>query len=249
MPRSLALSLRNVYETLAISWPTVVDAARGVITVERCNERLASWSGAVVRNARMNVEVSGREHVDTSRTYVVMSNHQSHYDIPVLFHVLGSNLRMVAKAELFKVPIWGQAMLAAGFIRIDRSDREQAVESLRAGSAMLDRGTRIWIAPEGTRSPDGALGEFKSGGFRMALESRTRILPVAIDGTRRILPAKGFVVHKGQRVRVTLLPPIDPGRYGMERRKALMNDVRQSIAQALGQEPAQPRVEQNPEWQ
>jgi 1-acyl-sn-glycerol-3-phosphate acyltransferase len=111
------------------------------------------------------------------------------------------------------------------------------MESLRAGSSMLKDGTRIWIAPEGTRSADGSLGAFKSGGFRMALETGAAILPVAIDGTRHVLRAKGFVVQSHHRVVVTLLPPIDPAAYGVERRKALMIDVRGAIARALGQDP------------
>jgi 1-acyl-sn-glycerol-3-phosphate acyltransferase len=170
-----------------------------------------------------------------------MSNHQSLYDIPVLFQCGLGSLRMVTKAELFKVPVWGRAMEAAGFIRIDRHDRDQAVGALRAkGGSLLAAGTRVWIAPEGTRSRTGALGPFKSGGFRMALEQGVRILPVAITGTRDVLPAQGFVVHTGKQVNVTVLPPIDPAPYGVDRRKDLMDDVRRAIAGALGQ--AEPRA-------
>ena len=83
------------------------------------------------------------------------------------------------------------------------------------------------------------LRKFKSGGFRLALETGAPILPVAIDGTRRILPAKGLVVQRHQRVVVTILPPIDPAPYGLERRKELMRDVRAAIATALGQDPSE----------
>jgi 1-acyl-sn-glycerol-3-phosphate acyltransferase len=142
----------------------------------------------------------------------------------------------VTKAELFKVPIWGRAMEAAGFIRIDRHDRDQAVGALRdRGGSLLAAGTRVWIAPEGTRSRTGVLGPFKSGGFRMALDLGVRILPVAIEGTRDVLPAKGFVVQTGKRVKVTVLPPLDPTAYGVERRHELMTEVRRAIAGALGQ--------------
>ena len=237
MPRSLALSLRNVYETLAISWPTVVDAARGEITVLRCNERLASWSDAVVRNARMRVDVRGREHLDASRTYVVMSNHQSHYDIPVLFHVLGSNLRMVAKAELFAIPLWGRAMHSAGFISVDRSNRERAIASLAIAKETLAQGINVFIAPEGTRSRTGDLLPFKKGGFNLALEVGLPILPVALRGTRDALPAEGLRSRADAEVRATILPPIDtaayaamPGKVGRDR---LMDDVRAAIESGL----------------
>src|SRR5579884_1433873 len=93
--KSLALTLRNVAETLAISFPTVVEALAGRVTKQMCDERLARWSRRVVENARMQVEVVGREHMRPGETYLVMSNHQSLYDVPVLFHVLGANLRMI----------------------------------------------------------------------------------------------------------------------------------------------------------
>jgi 1-acyl-sn-glycerol-3-phosphate acyltransferase len=153
----------------------------------------------------------------------------------VLFQSVPGRLRMVAKSELFMVPIWGKAMLEAGFIRIDRSDQAQAIGALRdLGGQLLASGTRVWIAPEGTRSKTGEIGSFKSGGFRMALDAKVRILPVAIDGTRHVLPAKGVVVHRGKRVTATLLPPIDPAAYGADRRKELADDVRRALLGALG---------------
>jgi 1-acyl-sn-glycerol-3-phosphate acyltransferase len=164
-----------------------------------------------------------------------MSNHQSLHDIPVLYCTVPGRVRMVAKKELFDVPIWGRAMRASGFICIDRSDRTQAIESLRASESLLTAGTRVWIAPEGTRSDTGELGPFKSGGFRMALDTGCRILPIAIEGTRHVLPARKVVVRRGHHVVVTMLPPIDPRAYGIERRKDLMRDVRAVIAGALGQ--------------
>jgi 1-acyl-sn-glycerol-3-phosphate acyltransferase len=166
-----------------------------------------------------------------------MSNHQSFFDIPVLYQAIPGKLRMVAKAELFHIPIFGRAMLAAGFVRIDRADRDQAIEILRDhGRSLLSGGTRVWIAPEGTRSQTGALGSFKSGGFRMAFENKVRILPVAINGTRDVLPAGGVVVRPCKRVTVTILPPIDPAKYGIEHRKELSAEVRRCIANALGQD-------------
>ncbi len=197
-------TFKGILNTARISFPTVVDATIGRLTPEQCDARLDWWSRAVLRDADVDLVVRGREHAEGGQPFIVMSNHQSLYDIPVLFQSLPGRLRMVAKAELFRVPVWGQAMHAAGFIRVDRSDHRQAVASLRAGSSMLQDGTRVWIAPEGTRSKSGQLAAFKSGGFRMALETRTPILPVAIDGTRHVLPAKGFVVQQHQRVVVTV---------------------------------------------
>src|SRR5580658_4160815 len=179
--RSLALSLASVYETFAISWPTVLDAALGRVDKEVCDARLASWCKKVVLHTRMDISVHGRENMKPSTTYLVMSNHQSHYDVPVLFYVLGANLRMITKVELFKIPIFGEAIRQAGFIAIDRSNRARAIESLRVAKATLADGVHVWIAPEGTRSKTGQLLPFKKGGFNVALEAGLPILPVSIQ--------------------------------------------------------------------
>jgi 1-acyl-sn-glycerol-3-phosphate acyltransferase len=234
---SLAHTVTGILDTARISVPTVLDALQGPLDADVAERRLAWWSAKLVRDARITLAIVGCEHApEGSEPLVVMSNHQSLYDIPVLFQSGLGRLRMVTKAELFDVPVWGRAMKAAGFIRIDRSDRTQATGALNAeGAALLAAGTRVWIAPEGTRSLTGELGTFKSGGFRLALEEDVRILPVAIEGTRNVLPAKGVTVHPGKRVKVTILPPVDPAAYGVERRKQLMADVRRAIASALGQ--------------
>jgi len=234
---SLRQTLEGLFDTARISFPTVADSLRGPVPRAVTEQRLAWWTAKLLRDAEVDLEVRGREHAgDGSEAMLVMSNHQSLYDIPVLYQSLPGSLRMVAKAELFRTPVWGRAMIAAGFIRIDRDDRQQAVESLRAtGGALLASGTRVWIAPEGTRCKTGVLGPFKSGGFRMALDFGVRILPVAIDGTRNVLPATGWIVEKGKHVTVTVLPPIDPKEYGVERRKELMAEVRRAIAGGLGQ--------------
>jgi 1-acyl-sn-glycerol-3-phosphate acyltransferase len=233
---SLVQTVMALVHTGRISVRTVAESVYRPLDPPLAERRLDWWSKKLLDDAGITLTVTGREHVVHAEPLIVMSNHQSHYDIPVLFQCGLGPLRMVTKAELFKVPIWGRAMTRAGFIRIDRHDREQAVDALRGqGASLLAAGTRVWIAPEGTRSRTGRLGPFKSGGFRMALEQGVRILPVAIEGTREVLPAQGVVVHRGKRVRVTLLPAIDPAAYGVEKRKELMEAVRCAIAGALGQ--------------
>lgn len=238
---SLLLSLRNAGETLAISFPTVVDAALGRVTRDVCDARLERWAGRVVAHAAIDVHVEGREHFDATRSYLVMSNHQSHYDVPVLFHVLGANLRMVAKKELFAVPIFGQAMREAGFVCVDRANREAAIRGLAAAKELLARGASVWIAPEGTRSRTGELGAFKKGGFVLALDTNLPILPVAISGTRDVLAATAIRSTPGRRVTVSIQPPIelptlDAGADRASARDALMTRVRESIARGLERE-------------
>src|SRR5688572_7441235 len=154
--------------------------------MERYDRRLEEWARRLVKAARIDLVVEGREHLATDEAFVMMSNHQSHFDIVVLFHVLKRRVRMVAKKELYRVPIFAGAMRVAGFIEIDRSDRHQAVAALSGAKDAIAAGTSIWIAPEGTRSETGRLGPFKKGGFHLALTAEARILPITIDGTRKV---------------------------------------------------------------
>lgn len=233
---SIALSLRNIYETLAVSVPTVVDAIKGRTTKELCDQRLARWCRAVIDNASIELVVVGRENMAPGETFLVMSNHQSLYDIPVLFRAIGPNVRMITKRELFHVPIFGGALEAAGFIAIDRRDRNAAIRSLESAVALLAGGTHVWIAPEGTRSRTGELLPFKKGAFYLAFEAGLPILPVTVSGTRDALPAKGLRSSAGARVRVTIHAPLDPRPYaarGRAGRQALMDEVRRTLESAL----------------
>jgi 1-acyl-sn-glycerol-3-phosphate acyltransferase len=236
MSASLTLSLRNIYETLAISLPTVVEAVQGRVTKQVCDERLAGWARAVVKNARIELQVVGRDHLRPGETYLVMSNHQSLYDIPVLFHVVGPNIRMIAKKELFRVPVFGGALAVAGFVSIDRSNRHAAIRSLDKARELLASGTHVWISPEGTRSRSGALLPFKKGAFHLALESGLPILPVTLSGTRNVLAAEGLLSSAGAKVRVTIHANIDPHPYaerGNGGRQELMDQVRRVLESAL----------------
>jgi 1-acyl-sn-glycerol-3-phosphate acyltransferase len=229
------LHLANgIFHTLRICVPTLVESAFGTLTEATCDARLASWSDALLAYAEVKLEVEGREHVPLDEALVVMSNHQSHYDIPVLFQALRPmRLRMVAKKELFRIPIWAAAMRVAGFVELSRGDRSAAIESLSGARASIQRGTSIWLAPEGTRSPTGKLGSFKKGGFHLASEAGARVLPVTVDGTRHVLPAKGARVANGQRVRVVVHAPVTIGAFEEHQRDALMARVRDAIASGL----------------
>jgi 1-acyl-sn-glycerol-3-phosphate acyltransferase len=223
-----------VVETLKISAPTVVEAARGNTDHQLYDRRLRGWAQRLVDYVGMKIEVRGREHLVAGETYVVMSNHQSVYDIPVIYLSLPElSIRMVAKAGLFKIPIWGQALKTAGFVELDRANRVKAIKALNAARATMESGISIWIAPEGTRTRNGQLLPFKQGGFHLALETGARILPVTISGTRHVLPADTYEVRRGAEVTVTVHPPIDPAPYGKVRRNELVTLVRETIGNVL----------------
>jgi 1-acyl-sn-glycerol-3-phosphate acyltransferase len=231
----LFLAVRAMYETLAISAPTVVDEMRSRMTVEIADVRLARWSRRLLEQADVKLSVDGQEHVERGRPYVVMSNHASHYDVPILFQAFPGTIRMVAKTELYRVPVFGGALKAAGFIEIDRSNRRRAIESLGVARERLARGIAVWIAPEGTRSRTGELGRFKKGGFMLAIDTQLPVLPIAITGSRNILPAHGKVVHKGAHVHVSIQPPVMPPPEGTtgDARDAFAEHVRGVIERAL----------------
>jgi 1-acyl-sn-glycerol-3-phosphate acyltransferase len=209
MSGSVGATLYAIYKTAAISVPTVTDALVGRLTIERADRRLADWARGIVRHADVDLTVEGLHHVSRERACVYMSNHQSHLDIPILYSIFPGTLRMVAKAELFKVPVWGRAMRAAGFVRVTRSgDRAEAVAAMKECGEAIARGVNVWIAPEGTRSIDGKIAKFKKGGFILARDSGADIVPVAIDGSRDILPKNTRVFQRGARVKVTFGAPV-----------------------------------------
>jgi 1-acyl-sn-glycerol-3-phosphate acyltransferase len=232
---TLAHLAAAVYETARISAPTLVDGVLGKLTPEECDRRLDSWSRKLLERAKVSLSTEGLELAPASETFVVMSNHQSLYDIPVMFQSLRRRVRMVAKHELFKIPGWGPAMRLAGFVEVDRGDRVQAIRSLDSAKAALAHGTNIWIAPEGTRGPGGqaALLPFKKGGFYLANGTGARILPVSIVGTSQVLSAHGRHVTDGIEVRVRVHKPIDPSSYASDAREQLVADVRAAIESGL----------------
>jgi 1-acyl-sn-glycerol-3-phosphate acyltransferase len=226
-PGSVGATLYAIYKTAAITLPTFADAMLGRLTRERADRRLADWSRSIVRHADVDLTVEGLHHVPRDRACVYMSNHQSNVDIPILYSVFPGTLRMVAKAELFKVPLWGRAMKEAGFVRVTRSgDRAEAMAAMEECGRAIGAGVNVWIAPEGTRSLDGKVAKFKKGGFILARDTKSDIVPVAIDGSRDILPKNTRVIQRGARVRVSFGPPVAIGARDLN---AVIAEVRQFI--------------------
>jgi 1-acyl-sn-glycerol-3-phosphate acyltransferase len=163
----------------------------------------------------IRVDVFGRDNVDPGQSYIVVSNHQSLYDIFVLYGWLGIDIRWVMKVELRKIPVFGYAGERGGNIYIDRSNPVAAVDSLKRARAVLSDGISVIMLPEGTRSRTGRLQEFKKGAFVLAMDLGVPILPITIFGTNRILPPKTLNLLPG-RARIIIHPPIDAAHYQRE---------------------------------
>ncbi len=191
------------------------------------------WARSIAWAAGVKVEVSGREHVDPNRAYVIISNHQSHMDVPVLGGYLPLKLTIIAKKELFRIPIFSHGMRAFGILEIDRSNRTRAIHTLEQAAMILrEKNTSVLTFPEGTRSADGRLQPFKKGPFALASTHRFPILPVTVCGTFPVLPRGKFWVKPG-RVSLKIHPPFHPEDHGAGNREELVEQVRQTIAAGL----------------
>ena len=224
---SLFDSVRVLGAMARITAPTIFEAMRGDLARASVDER-ARWFGRrVIELLDVDLHVHGRERVPADRAYVYMSNHQSHLDIPMLYASLpSSTIRMLAKTELFQIPVWGRALGAAEFVEVDRANPTRARHSIDEAARLVRDGVSIHLAPEGTRSRDGKIGKLKKGGFHLALETGAAIVPVAIRGTIDILPRGGKVMRKGRRVDVTIGAPIEVAGREMA---GLMAEVREFL--------------------
>lgn len=233
---SFLVAVLQTAETARIAATTLVEGAlRGGSTRADIDRRIRRWARRAQEYSQMQVRVEGEEHLHlcADETFVVMSNHQSNWDIPTIYYCFPYTLRMVAKMEMKKIPLMGSAMDQAEFVFVDRTDKRQAFKAIRQAEQTLRSGVNVWIAPEGTRSRDGELGPFKKGGFIMALETGTRILPCTLDGTRHVVPPGSPRVRRNVPVTVQFHPPVDPQKWGHERRDELLEHVREIIASGL----------------
>jgi 1-acyl-sn-glycerol-3-phosphate acyltransferase len=184
------------------------------------------------RLAGIRVNFEGLEHLRDHRNLVLMPNHVSNLDAAILFGLISLPFKAVVKRELFKFPFLHYCLRYAGFIEVDRRDPAQSRSAIARAVASLKAGNCFIIFPEGTRSPTGALGEFKKGAFVVAIEAKSRIVPVAITGAETLMPKGDFLIRPG-RVRVRVLDPIDAGAYSYEDRDLLVDEVRDRIAASL----------------
>ena len=186
------------------------------------------WLSWIFRSCGIHLVTEGLEHVDRTRPYVFMSNHQSLLDIGALVLTLPVSWRFVAKRELTWVPFFGWALGLSDQIVIDRSQRTQSVKSLRRAAERIRGGVNVIIFPEGTRSPTGELCELKSGGFHLAIQAQVPILPVTISGSFGLNPKRSLRVHSGT-IKVVYGPPIPTEGMRAEQRGELKARVRDAI--------------------
>ena len=188
---------------------------------------------AAVRIAGIRVVKEGLERLDPQGTYIYMCNHVSNIDPPVVVPAIPRRTSVLVKKELFKVPILGKAMRLGSLVAVDRTNRESAIQSLRAAGDVMRSGINMTVFPEGTRSRTGTLLPFKKGPFHLVMESGVPVVPMTILNSYELMPPGQNYVLPGT-VRVIFHPPLDPKDF--EDKDQLMEAVRNSIREPLPEE-------------
>jgi 1-acyl-sn-glycerol-3-phosphate acyltransferase len=218
--------------TLIFGWATVIVA---MIWNSRIASRYiaANWARVICWMTPVRVTVEGAENADPTQTYVVVCNHQSQYDIMLVYGWLKLDLKWVLKKELRKIPGIGIGCEKAGHIYVDRSNPELARKAVRDALDSVGDGVGVLFFPEGTRSLTGKMGPFKKGAFRVATSQKLPILPVTLIGTRDIQKAKSLLIFPGK-IRMVIHPAIEVSDADdPEIIRELMASTRTAIASAL----------------
>jgi 1-acyl-sn-glycerol-3-phosphate acyltransferase len=190
------------------------------------------WGKIQLRITGTPVRIQGLENIDSQGSYILVSNHQSTFDIFALLGYLPVQFRWTAKAELFRIPFMGWAMSRIGYIPIERDSPKKAYRSMLRAAEVVRNGVSVIIFPEGTRSPDGNLQPFKKGVFLLALKSRAPILPITIQGTSKIMRKGDWRTYPGQ-VRIQIDPPIETAGTPAEKEEELSQRVRSTLVKNL----------------
>jgi 1-acyl-sn-glycerol-3-phosphate acyltransferase len=189
-----------------------------------------TWSRLILATTGVRLELTGLDKLEPGHTYVFVCNHQSIYDIPVLFWSLPFQLRIIAKESLGRFPFIGWHLRRTGHLLVDRSRPERS-KILRWASHLTEKGLSLFVFPEGTRSRDGRVAPFKGGSFYLALEAGLTIVPISVVGSRHIMLKGRLATYPGT-VRLVVHDPIDTRRLDGVDRKQFAERVRRIIAPA-----------------
>jgi len=185
------------------------------------------WSLALMKVAGCTLEVMGKEHIEDLRQFVLVSNHQSYFDIFTLICIVKGAPHFLAKKELFRIPVFGQLLSLARVLKIDRQNPEMAVKTIKESlnKGIINR--PIAIFPEGTRSPNGKFRPFRKKGLNILMDTGIPFVPMAIKGTRDAMP-KGRYTVKPARIKVKIGEPFVPGM-------GLRNEEKDKVIERLWQ--------------
>src|SRR5215204_4043981 len=186
-----------------------------------------AWSWLILETTGVRVEVEGLDQLDPSRSYIFAANHQSIYDIPILFASLPFQLRILAKESLGRIPFMGWHLQRTGHVLVDRSKPGAGV--VKKMARLVEQGHSLIVFPEGTRSTDGRVARFKGGPFVIALQSALPVVPISVVGSRHVMFKGQLMVQPGH-VRVIVHPPIETRGVPKEAVRELTGSVREKVA-------------------
>ena len=194
------------------------------------------WAGIkgvmfFVRAVGVRVQVVGRDRIPEG-VCLFVANHTSSADAPAVVGAIPRRVAVLLKESLYKWPIVGQAFVLAQFIPVNRHARDSAIESVERATEAMRGGQSFLIYPEGTRSPDGRLQEFKKGAVVMAIKAGVPIVPMVCSGAHRVMEKRSMVIHPGE-INVEFLEPIDASKYSFEERDTLNDRVHDAMAAGL----------------
>ncbi len=215
-----------IMSPVAMAWTSIAGDTRLIYTLARFCIRVAGWVCGV------KVVIRGKDKVLPGQTYVFLSNHQGNFDAPVLAHAIPRDWRALVKKEVMRLPVLSLVLRQVRFVPIDRGDPQKARGSIDLGVKLLGQGYSFIAFPEGTRSRDGRLGDFKKGVFIMALRARVPVVPVSLVNSSVIQPPGAYKIRPGI-IEVVFHDPIPTERMGTEDRDRLIEMTRAAIASAL----------------
>ncbi len=186
------------------------------------------FSTVLIWISGIKLKTFGAENVPKDKPVIFVANHCSHLDIGCLCKSVPINLHFIGKKELIWTPVVGWYMFIAGHIFIDRSNKKKAIESLNKAAKKIKAGKSVVMYPEGTRSRTGEVGAFKKGAFYLAIDAGVPIIPISINGTYKVWPAKSLKVTPGN-VIVRIGKPIDSSKYTKSTIKEFIEETRTSI--------------------
>ncbi|MDZ7718933.1 MAG: lysophospholipid acyltransferase family protein [Balneolaceae bacterium] len=228
----IAISLLVIFWLPLLAVIYLFDRDPGRYRTGRMFRKLGLFISRVNPNWKISIE--GDTKIDDRHPYVIVSNHMSNADIPVISN-LPWEMKWVAKRELFDLPILGWMMKLAGDIPVSRGKKKQALMVFKRCNYYLDRNISVIFFPEGTRSRSGNLTRFASGAFDLAIRENKPILPLVLDGTQGCLPKQSWVFEKDVHVKLKVLEPIATDEYKKGDSPLLMQTVRTRMAEQLAE--------------
>ena len=225
------ICINSMWNVFKISSLAIIKSGFGTFEADDANKILRAFSKKVLKNINLKIQVNNldRFQLKPGTPYILMANHASLYDVPILFYCIPATVRMIAKKELIQIPIWGKAMLKSDFVSIDRQNPKKAMEDLKVAKKKMEKGAVLVVFPEGTRSRTGNILPFKRGAFHLALQAKATIIPVRIHGSANAVPPDTFDFYYNQTVQINIGNFIDTKRYSRSTLPKLVENVRNQI--------------------